>query len=137
MSRIVVILILLSCAVASLAESTQKAVSEPYLIRGQEVTVLFDEYEQDMNQLFDYLSESLQDIDSVLYEEVLAAQFAKESDGYQVVPKISSVIDKPPKNPSRPSPAHFNWSICERSIKDELGAPALRVYRAGLQSHYQ
>ena len=120
MSRIVVILILLSCTVASLAESAQKVVSEPYLIRGQEVTVFFDEYEQILDQLFDYLSESLKDSNTELYEEVLAAQFAKESDGYQVIPRISSVNEKAPKSSSRPSPAHFNWLICERSIKDEL-----------------
>ena len=120
MSRIVVVLILLSCTLTSLAESAQQAVNEPYLVRGQEVSILFDEYEQILDQIFEYLDESLQDIDSELYDDVLAAQFAKESDGYQVVPKISPVRDKSPESLGRPRPAHFNWLICERAIIDEL-----------------
>ena len=66
------------------------------MVRGQKNSILYHEYGQVLNQLFEYLDESLQDIDSVLYEDVLAEQFAKERDGYQVISKINPVIGKHP-----------------------------------------
>jgi tetratricopeptide (TPR) repeat protein len=112
--------VLFNAAMADSVE-TQKLESKPYLVRGQEVTKLFNEYEKVLNQLYAYLDEPVREIDPELHDDLEAAQFEKEKTGYQVVPKISPKKEEQPSlKAKRPKPNHFSCPICERAIREEL-----------------
>lgn len=107
---------------ASLTDSVSASElpGKAYLDRGQEVTRLFDEYERELDLIFEYLAERVRIIDPAIYRDLQAAQQAKEKNGYQVIPRILPKSKKQPTRKKRPKPNYFNWPICERAIQEEL-----------------
>ena len=93
--------------------------SPAYLVREQEVTRLFDEYETKLDLMYEYLAEPIREIDLGLYRDIQAAQVAAEKSGYQVIPEIVRSDHQAPER-GKPKPNHFNWPICEGAINEEL-----------------